>query len=63
LDQVWYINVDQEVAYQRLLQRHMAGGKTELEARQKIASTDAPNARLIEKTKQFADVVLGQDEI
>ena len=58
LDAVWYVEPDEPLRLQRLLQRHMAFGRSEQAARDWIASTDEPNARLIEASRQRADWVL-----
>ena len=58
LDEVWYVEPDEPLRLQRLLQRHMAFGRSEAAARDWIASTDEPNARLIEASRPRADWVL-----
>jgi len=58
LDAVWYVEPDEPLRLQRLLQRHMAFGRSEQAARDWIASTDEPNARLIEASRPRADRVL-----
>jgi pantothenate kinase len=58
LDAVWYVEPDEPLRLQRLLQRHMAFGRSEQAARDWIASTDEPNARLIEASRPRADWVL-----
>jgi len=61
LDEVWYLSLNESTRLDRLLKRHVANGRTEVEAREKIASTDDPNARLIEATKERADLVVTVD--
>jgi pantothenate kinase len=58
LDEVWFIAADEDVILPRLIERHVAGGKTTDGAREKVNSTDLPNARLIEATRQLADRVI-----
>ncbi|OZG71571.1 nucleoside/nucleotide kinase family protein [Hahella sp. CCB-MM4] len=58
LDEVWYVEVDHEVRRGRLIQRHMQFGRSEDEAKAWVASTDEPNAVLIESTKSRADVLV-----
>jgi pantothenate kinase len=63
LDESWYIDATVEEVLPRLLERHMAGGKTREEARAKVESTDLPNARLIEQTRKFADRIISSVEV
>ncbi|HEX6122849.1 MAG TPA: nucleoside/nucleotide kinase family protein [Ktedonobacterales bacterium] len=57
-DQIWYLDAPTSITTLRLLERHITGGRSEQEAREKIAGTDLPNARLIEQTRARADRVL-----
>ena len=54
LDAAWYVEPDESLRLQRLLQRHMAFGRSEQAARDWIASTDEPNARLIQASAASA---------
>jgi pantothenate kinase len=54
LDEVWYLDVPEDVLLPRLLERHQSGGRTPEAARTKVESTDLPNARLINATKRMA---------
>ena len=54
LDEVWYVELDEDLRRQRLQQRHMRFGRTAEAAQGWIESTDEPNARLIEATRQQA---------
>jgi pantothenate kinase len=56
LDETWYLEVPEDLRYSRLLARHMRFGRTEQQARDWIASTDASNAQRISPTRQRADV-------
>jgi hypothetical protein len=58
LDTVWFIESDRDIAHARLLERHIAGGKTPENAEAKIASTDAPNAKIIEDSKVRASKII-----
>ena len=58
LDEVWYVDIDDAVREQRLVQRHQQFGRSAEAARDWVASTDAPNARLIAATKARAHHVL-----
>lgn len=62
LDEVWYVEPDEPLRLQRLRQRHMAFGRSEQAARDWIASTDEPNARLIEASRHRADWVLSWND-
>jgi pantothenate kinase len=56
-DEVWFIDVPVDIAYPRLLARHLLA-RSEAEAKAKIESTDLPNARLIQETRGNADRVI-----
>lgn len=58
LDAVWYLDVPRELARRRLARRHMDGGRAEREALAKIASTDDPNAVLVEATRERAGRII-----
>lgn len=58
LDEVWYVDVDPAVRLQRLVQRHVAHGRTHEEAQAWVAATDEPNARLVAQTRDRADFFL-----
>ena len=55
LDECWYVDVDEQLRNERLVRRHQAFGRTEQEAVQWAAQTDAPNARLVASTRVRAD--------
>ena len=55
LDECWYVDVDEQLRNERLIRRHQAFGRTEQEAVQWAAQTDAPNARLVASTRVRAD--------
>jgi pantothenate kinase len=50
-DEVWYVDIDDAVREERLVRRHQQFGRSAEEARAWVASTDAPNARLIAATR------------
>ncbi|BEP67350.1 MULTISPECIES: nucleoside/nucleotide kinase family protein [unclassified Variovorax] len=54
LDEVWYVDIDDAVREERLIARHRQFGRNAEAARDWVASTDAPNARLIAATKARA---------
>lgn len=55
LDEAWYVDVDEALRRQRLVERHMRFGRSEPEARAWEAGTDQPNAVLIAGTAARAD--------
>jgi pantothenate kinase len=57
LDEAWYVDVEGSLRQSRLIERHRHFGKTEDEARAWVASTDEPNARIIEASATRADLV------
>ncbi|MBV7705605.1 nucleoside/nucleotide kinase family protein [Nocardia nova] len=58
LDEVWYLDAEEAVIEQRLLRRHLRGGKSPDRAEAMVAGSDLPNARLIARTADRADLVL-----
>jgi pantothenate kinase len=54
LDDVWFVDLDDEVRRQRLLRRHAAFGKTEAEARAWMSRVDEPNARRVRARRPSA---------
>ena len=58
LDEVWYVDIDDALREERLVRRHEQFGRSAEEARAWVASTDAPNARLIAATRVRAHHVL-----
>ncbi len=59
LNEVWFLDVDKSLRRERLLQRHMRFGRTRDEALAWMASTDDPNAKLIETTRHRAHRHIG----
>ncbi|MCU1644269.1 MAG: nucleoside/nucleotide kinase family protein [Nocardia sp.] len=58
LDETWYLDVPRPIIEQRLLRRHIRGGRTPEAAKTKVAQSDLLNARLVEGTRLRADLVL-----
>jgi pantothenate kinase len=58
LDEVWFVEVDEPERLRRLVRRHEQFGKPEQAAREWVAGTDEPNARLVEATRSRADLVV-----
>ena len=56
LDEVWYLDVPEELRHARLLSRHMHFGRSRDGALAWIASTDEPNAVRIAQCRSRADV-------
>jgi pantothenate kinase len=62
LDETWYVDVDHALRESRLIQRHMQFGRSEAAAIEWAQSTDGPNARLIEASKERADLLFSWDK-
>lgn len=58
MDETWFLSLKEVLRNQRLLARHVANGRTEDEAHEKIMTTDAPNAQRIDATKKRATRVV-----
>ncbi|MFF0532546.1 nucleoside triphosphate hydrolase [Nocardia amikacinitolerans] len=58
LDECWYLDADRDVLAQRLLERHLRGGKSAEAARIKVMDSDLRNADLVHATRERADLVL-----
>lgn len=58
LDECWWVDVDPDLRRQRLVERHVAHGRSRAEAEQWVERTDEPNARLVERTRDRADLVV-----
>ena len=57
LDQVWYVEVDDALRRQRLVERHMRFGRSQPAAVDWVNNTDEPNARMIAATRSKADLI------
>jgi pantothenate kinase len=62
LDEVWYVDIDDEVRLHRLARRHEQFGRSAEEAAAWVAGTDEPNARLIEASRPRASFVFRWDD-
>lgn len=58
LDEVWYLHTDPRLRLPRLVQRHVASGKSPAAADEWVAGSDEVNARLIASTADRADRLL-----
>lgn len=56
LDEVWYVDVDDGLRCERLVQRHERFGRSQQAALDWVANTDEPNARLIAAGRSRAHV-------
>ncbi len=63
LDAAWYLDAPVEQLRERLLQRHIRGGKSETFAREKVARSDLMNVELVAETRGRADLVLRSDGV
>lgn len=62
LDDIWYVDIDNTLRNDRLLQRHRRFSRSQADATAWMAATDAPNARLIEATRSRAGQVFRWDD-
>jgi pantothenate kinase len=58
LDACWYLDASRRVLTERLLHRHIVGGRTPEQASDKVAGSDLRNADLIAASRHRADLVL-----
>jgi pantothenate kinase len=58
LDEVWYCDLDDEVRIKRLVERHVAFGKSRAAAEAWVHRSDEANARLIADTRSAADGIV-----
>jgi len=58
LDEVWYVDVDDALRVQRLIERHVRFGRTEAQAREWVMRSDEANARVIAATRERAHRVV-----
>lgn len=58
LDEVWYLDIPQELRLERLIRRHEQFGRSPDAARAWVEAVDQQNAALIEATRTRADLVV-----
>ncbi|MEU6828820.1 nucleoside/nucleotide kinase family protein [Nocardia beijingensis] len=58
LDECWYLDAARDVIRDRLLERHIDGGRTPAAAHDKVHDSDLRNADLVATTRARADLVL-----
>ena len=59
LDEVWFVDLDEPTRLARLIDRHMAYGRTRAEAEQRTYGSDQRNAEHIMATRMNADLIVG----
>jgi len=62
LDEVWFVDGNETLRRERLVQRHMQFGRTHDAALAWVETTDEPNARLIASTRDRADTCFTWDD-
>ena len=62
LDEVWYVDVPADLRRERLIARHVRYGRSPEAARDWVAHTDEPNARLSEASRSGADFIFRWEE-
>ncbi|MBH0022549.1 nucleoside/nucleotide kinase family protein [Salinibacterium sp. SWN248] len=58
LDEVWYLDIDDDLRRDRLIARHRRYGRSATDAARWVADVDEPNAVLIRTTRDRADAVV-----
>lgn len=58
LTESWYVDVDADLRRSRLVERHVRHGRSHEAAAAWVATTDEPNARLVEAAAGHADLVV-----
>jgi len=58
LDVVWYVDAPRDLLRRRLLERQLAGGRSEEDAVRHVDGSDLLNAELVEQSRALADRVL-----
>ena len=63
LTEVWYVDLAAVERRRRLVARHVGSGKDESSARAWVDRVDEPNARLVEATRDRAELVVDLDQV
>jgi pantothenate kinase len=58
LDESWFVVPDDRLRRERLIARHVAHGRTPAEATAWVDGSDEPNARLVARTRDRADLLV-----
>jgi pantothenate kinase len=61
VDEVWYVDVPDQLRRARLVARHIRFGRNERQALDWVATTDEPNALRIAQTRELADLQVAWD--
>ena len=61
LDEAWYLDIDGDLRYSRLVERHVRFGKSRAAAEAWVRTVDEPNAARIRPTADRADLVLREE--
>jgi pantothenate kinase len=63
LDEVWFVDLGESTRLQRLIDRHMAYGRTRAEAQGRAHGSDQRNAELIMASRAGADLIVRSDQL
>ena len=58
LDESWFIEVDDQIRIERLVNRHHKFGKSKADAHSWATGSDENNARIVAQTRELADVII-----
>jgi pantothenate kinase len=58
LDEVWYVDAPRDVLRRRLIDRQLAGGRSEEDALRHVVESDLRNAELVARTRRLADLTV-----
>ena len=58
LDEVWYVETDEQTRLEQLVRRHIAFGKTPEAARAWVHGSDQRNAEVVARTRHRADLIV-----
>jgi pantothenate kinase len=61
LDEAWYLDIDGDLRYSRLVERHVRFGKSRAAAEAWVRAVDEPNAARIAPSADRADLVLREE--
>ncbi|HSV37156.1 MAG TPA: nucleoside/nucleotide kinase family protein [Nocardioidaceae bacterium] len=60
LDECWYVDIDDSVRVERLIERHVSHGRSREDATEWVLRSDDANAQLVKATRARADLVVQQ---
>ena len=61
LDETWYVEVDDDLRRERLVERHIANGRSPDDALQWTNMSDQANAEIVARTRKVADILVDID--